>query len=250
MKGYDQWKTASPYDDDKPNQKINDLLCDGTILIGYGKPGHGMNGKDADLDAIGQFLVKQLEVVDPIKAENMKVLIHCRLYCNICPPDYDYIPEYRESLSQDLRDIFDRSSINVDDDEQLYQYLADQATEIICGMHPATFGNDPFACMWTGEEWSGGVDVTLEVPLTVDEYEIIEGIDEPFCDVLPIHVQSKIQKFTLGVVANRIAEEIFNANKGGTPARDQVKLFEEEVALAHKLINQLTEREDETDNCV
>ena len=204
---YDQWKTASPYDDDTPEQTINDLLCDGTILIGYGKPGHGMNGKDADLDTCGQFTVKSLETVDPIKTDSMKILIHCYLYASICPAYYD------------------------GDDAEMEEYLLDQSTAIVCGMHPDTFSND---CMFDGDYWSGGLDVTLEVPLSINEYEIIE------CACDPEHDSAEYDA-TLKTIADRIMTEIVDSEKGGTPERDKVQIFYEEVALANTLIDGLTD---------
>jgi hypothetical protein len=62
--------------DKAPQQTINEKLCDGTILIGYGKRGHGMNGKDADLDRIGQCLVTSLETVNP-GGRDFQININC-----------------------------------------------------------------------------------------------------------------------------------------------------------------------------
>ena len=224
--------------DDAPNQTINELLCDGTILIGYGKRGHGMNGKDADLDRIGQCLVTELVTEDPVGADTMRVAINLRLYACICAPSRDGIEfeDLHKWWSPELKEFFkDHHEVDIDaidwsnwDDpatekaaEEIVEHFRDQAYHIVCGMSPC---DDPFAFMWDGDEsWDGGTDVTLYVPLTVDEYDLIEAGD----------------KGTLDTVAQRIATEIYDANKGGTPERDRLKRFEEEVGLCNDLINGL-----------
>jgi hypothetical protein len=78
--------------------------------------------------------------------------------------------------------------------------------------------------MWDGDSsWDGGTDVVLHVPLTVDEYDLIESGDQE----------------TLELIAERISTEIWEANKGGTPQRDRLKRFEEEVGLCNDMINEL-----------
>jgi hypothetical protein len=220
-------------EDDSPNQTINEKLCDGTILIGWGKPGHGMNGKDADLDRIGQCLVTSLETVDPIGAKEMRVDIHLRLYASVCAPSYDSIDldTLRKNASEELKEFFkdyhgiDLDMVTEDDDEsfeKIVEYFREQAESIACGANPCP--DDPFAFMWDGDgAWDGGTDITLSVPLSLDEYEAIEDGDEE----------------TLGTVGQRIATEIYAGNEGGTPERDRMKHFEKEVGLWNDLINQL-----------
>lgn len=219
---------------DDPNQTINDKLCDGTILIGYGKVGHGMNGKDADLDRIGQCLVKSLETIDEVGAANMEVLIHLRLYATVCAPSYEgmNLEAVRTQVSPELRDYFKSMGVDLDrtedelyDDEESYskivEHYQEQAQMIAMDANPCP--SDPFAFMWNDGAWEGGIDVTLRVPLTVDEYDAIESDD----------------KQTLDDIAKRICTEIYDANKGGTPERDKIKLFEEQVGLWNDLINKL-----------
>ena len=219
------------------SQTINDKLCDGTILIGYGKRGHGMNGKDADLDSIGQCLVKSLETVDPVHADNMKVLIHLHLYATVCAPSHEGInlEAVKENASPELKNYFlskgvdlNRTEEDLYDDEDAFNtivdYFQEEATMIAVGADPCP--NDPMAFMWEHDAWTGGIAITLEVPLTVEEYEDIESGED--CAVE-----------ALNDVAQRIATEIYDANQGGTPERDKLKRFEEEVALWNKLINQL-----------
>lgn len=113
--------------------------------------------------------------------------------------------------------------------------------------------------------WEGGTNITLTVPLTVEEYEAIEegkNVDdqlrglrrsigdaslkndvEAITAILPnfkdiIEVKSKFQS-TLSKVADRIAKEICDGNKGGTPERDKMKHFENEIGLCNDTINQL-----------
>lgn len=225
MRKYDQWKTAAP--EPEVHQIINEKLCDGTILIGYGKAGHGMNGKDADLDRCGQCLVKELITVDPIGAENLRIDIVLRLYATICAPSYDSLDYYQDKVTEEQKKDLAEIGIDINNDDQYLEYLREQATGIVCGIHPKTFGDDPFACMWDGDEaWTGGVDVTLSVDLTVDEYETLDCGEDAAVEMLD-------------TIAARIYKEICDANKGGTPARDQVKLFEEEVGLANAMINNL-----------
>jgi len=221
-----------------PNQTIKDKLCDGTILIGYGKRGHGMNGKDADLDRIGQCCVTSLETVDPIGATDMRVDIHLRLYASICAPSAEGIDinVVRENAAPELREYFAGEGVDLEtlsDEinsdapgawgklETVVDYFQDQAGYIAEGADPCPW--EPMAFMWNDDRWEGGTDITLSVPLTLDEYEEIEEDNEE----------------TLKLIAERIHQEILYGNKGGTPERDKMKRFEEEVGLWNDLINKL-----------
>lgn len=231
---------ASATPDDSPNQTIHDNLCDGTILIGYGKRGHGMNGKDADLDRTGQCLVTSLETVDPIGANSMRVDIHLRLYASICAPtgeDFDF-DALRENAGPDLREYFKGKGVDIDtledgsddDLDTVVEYFREQAGYIAEGADPCGYiaeGADPWGrgmtFMWNDDCWDGGTDITLSVPLTLEEYEAIEEGDDK----------------TLKAIGERIYLEIMDGNKGGTPERDKMKRFEEEVGLWNDLINKL-----------
>jgi hypothetical protein len=220
--------TASATPEDAPNQTINAKLCDGTILIGWGKRGHGMNGKDADLDRVGQCLVTSLETVDPIGAKEMRVDIHLRLYASICCPSYDSIDfdSFADKASPELKEFFasqgvDLSDLDEDGEEKVVEYFREQAEGIVCGMD-ATPG-DPFAIMWNDDAWEGGIDVTLSVPLSLDEYEEIEDGNEE----------------TLNLIGQRIATEIYAGNQGGTPERDRMKQWEDEIGMCNDQINEL-----------
>ena len=175
--------------DDAPKQTINEQLCDGTILIGYGRRGHGMNGKDADLDRIGQCLVTELVTEDPVGASSMRVAIEMRLYASICAPSHEGIEfcRQKELWSDDLKSFFkeyhelDIDTVNWDDwdappceeaAETIVDHFREQATHIVCGMDACP--HDPFAFMWNDDCWDGGTDITLHVPLSVAEYESIE----------------------------------------------------------------------------
>lgn len=220
--------------DNAPNQTINDKLCDGTILIGYGTRGHGMNGKDADIDRIGQCLVTSLETVDPIGANSMRVDIHLRLYASICAPSggsFDF-EALRENAGPDLREYFKDAGIDIDtleeDSEDSYdkletvvEYFKEQAGYIAEGADPCP--DECMAFMWNDDCWDGGTDITLSVPLSVEEYEAIEAGDDK----------------TLAIIAKRIDQEICDGNKGGTPERDRMKRFEEEVGMWNDGINKL-----------
>lgn len=220
----------------KPNQTINEKLCDGTILIGYGKRGHGMNGKDADLDRIGQCLVTSLETVED--GDAMRVDINLRLYASVCAPSGENFnfDALKENASPELRDYFMGESVDINtlddainNDEDgaweklgvVVDYFKEQAGLIAEGANPCP--DDCMAFIWNDDAWEGGTDITLTVPLSVPEYQSIESGDEK----------------TLATIAQRIANEIYDGNKGGTPERDRMKLFEEEVGLWNDLINKL-----------
>lgn len=224
--------------DASPNQTINEKLCDGTILIGYGKPGHGMNGKDADLDRIGQCLVTSLVTIDPTGAKDLRIDIHLRLYASVCAPSSESFnfKALRENASHDLREYFSALGIDIDtlEDEiksdtseawekldTVVEYFRDQAGLIAEGADPCP--GDWMAFMWNDDAWEGGTDITLSVPLTVDEYEEIEAGNEE----------------TLATIGDRINAEIYAGNEGGTPERDKMQKFEEEVGLWNDLINKL-----------
>jgi hypothetical protein len=230
------WAQDTP--DDTPNQTINEKLCDGTVLIGYGKRGHGMNGKDADLDRIGQCVVRQLVTEDPIGSDTLRIAIHLRLYACICAPSYGGIAfeDQRNRWDPELKEYFrDGHGVDIDnidwenwDDpatehaaEVIVEHFREQAYHIVCDMDPC---DDPYGFMWDGDSsWDGGTDVVLHAPLTVDEYDLIESGDQE----------------TLELIAERISTEIWEANKGGTPQRDRLKRFEEEVGLCNDMINEL-----------
>ena len=218
-------------------QTINDKLCDGTILIGYGKPGHGMNGKNADLDPVGQCLVKSLETVDSVDAKNMKVLIHLHIYATVCAPSGESmnLEAVKENACPKLREYFltkgvdlNRTEEELYDDETAFETIVDyfqkEAGYIAECADPCP--TDWLTFMWNDDAWEGGTNITLEVPLSVDEYEAIESGEDCGAEALDD-------------IAKRIATEISDANQGGTPERDKLKRFEEEVALWNKKLNQL-----------
>lgn len=85
---YDQWKTASPWDDEE-------IIIDFTKeLEELGKFGHGLAGKDADLDYGGQVKVVsayvEFDKAPPIA--NVKIMA----YANICQPNDEEKAEIAE----------------------------------------------------------------------------------------------------------------------------------------------------------
>ena len=68
IKGYDQWKTASPADEGTATELIEfGRKVFEKAVSHYGRPQHGLNGKDADLDSGGQIVVKEVQVLDEVK---------------------------------------------------------------------------------------------------------------------------------------------------------------------------------------
>ena len=196
-----------------------------------------MNGEDADLDRIGQCVVKQLYVEDPTNSAEMQIRIKLRLYACVCASSGEglNLEAIKENASPELKEYFltkgvdlNRTEEELYDDEKgfeiMVEYFQEQATMIACGADPCP--NNFMAFMWNDDAWEGGTNVTLSVPFTCEEYESIEGEEDDMDKVL-------------STLANRIATEIYDSNKGGTPQRDKVKLFEEEVGLWNDMINQL-----------
>jgi len=168
----------------------------------------------------------------------MRVDIHLHLYASVCAPTGESFnfEALRENASPELREYFKERGVDIDTLESeceqdtpeawdkldtVVDYFKEQAGYIAEGANPCP--DDCMAFMWNDDCWDGGTDITLSVPLSLDEYEAIEDGDEEI----------------LGNVGQRIANEIYEGNKGGTPQRDRMKRFEEEVGLWNDLINQL-----------
>jgi hypothetical protein len=75
---YDQWKTASPWDECEP---IVDFTEE---LKSLGKRGHGLCGKNADLDYGGQ--IKVVSAILELGNEPPVATIMLSVYANICTP--------------------------------------------------------------------------------------------------------------------------------------------------------------------
>ena len=204
--------------DCSPEQTIDEKLCDGAILIGYGKAGHGMNGRDADLDRVGQCVVESLVTLDPIREATMKIAINLKLYASLSYPSYEDLDGYRERMSDEEKELYSKF-VDVSDDDVFLEYLKDQASLVFEGMHWDTFDD----CDGDEDGFYGNKRTTLFVDLFVDEYEEIEDGNQE----------------TLDRIAHRINKEICDANKGHKKGRNEVKLFEDEVGLANDMINDI-----------
>jgi hypothetical protein len=133
-------------DADTVNQYIAEQLLNGKTIRGYGKSQHGMNGKDADLDAEGQCVIDSIEIVDPVGADTMFIELHINRYANICTPTDDN--EDREEMLQECAENIVMST---------YEYRGE----------------------WTGSDyWCFSYYEVIRVPLFVEEYE------EPNLDAL------------------------------------------------------------------
>jgi len=220
---------------------LNERVRQDRALRGYGRGDHGMNGKDADLDEFGQCVVTELVPLASTNSADLRIEIKLRLYATICSPsaesfNYEAViqnaspdeMEYFRSIGADPR------AINWDKDENaayriintLVDYYGEQAYFIVCDTDALEAQRgDPFAVMFNDDAWEGGINVTLSVPLTPDE-----------CDALESH---EYDDELLDTLAKRIATEIYEANKGGTPERDALKLWEEWVSWCNTEINKL-----------
>lgn len=220
---------------------LNEKVRQDCAIRGYGRRDHGMNGKDADLEGVGQCVVTELVPVAPTNSEDLRIDIKLRLYATICAPsgesfDHEAViqnasPEelaYFKSVGADPREI----DWDKDEDaayaitDKLADYYCEQAAFIVSDTDAIEAQRgDPFAVMWNDNAWEGGIDVTLSVPLTADE-----------CDALESH---EYDDELLDTLAKRIATEIHDANKGGTPERDALKCWEEWVSRCNQEINKL-----------
>lgn len=154
----------SGMDENEPMQTINEKLCDGTILIGYGKVGHGMNGKDADLDSGGQCLLKELVTVDPLHAKSMRIDLVLHQYASVCEPYTDEMDEEDAEQANEL------------------------AQEVVCTWNE--YSGD-----WTGGDyWQFRNDLTVSVNLSVEEYDAIEDGCEKTLKLIGDRLSDKIFK--------------------------------------------------------
>jgi hypothetical protein len=222
---------------------LNEKVRNDRALRGYGRRDHGMNGKDADLESCGQCVVTELVPVNDPKSAGFRIDICLRLYATICAPcnewfNYEAVIknaseediQYFASIDADPREIKGVFEKNPEQAyaiiDKLVEYYCEQAMFIVSdGDGLEAQRGDPFAVMWNDDAWEGGIDVTLSVPLTADE-----------CDALESH---EYDDELLDTLAKRIATEIYEANKGGTPERDALKLWEEWVAFCNTEINKL-----------
>lgn len=121
------------------NQTIAEHLLNGRTIRGYGKAGHGMNGKDADLDFCGQCVIEDIVIVDPVGSDTMFIELHINRYASICTP--------------------------TDDDETREEALQECAESIVCDAWE-------YKGEWTGSDyWSFSYYEVIRVPLFVEEYE-------------------------------------------------------------------------------
>ena len=93
MKNYDQWKTASPYDD------VEDFVEFVDELKALGRRGHGLCGKDADLDPGGQIRVISATLY--LDRDIPEAIVEVEVYANICCPVDDERAEIAEAYVMD-----------------------------------------------------------------------------------------------------------------------------------------------------
>jgi len=137
-------KTSIDYLGDNPdnectNQDLAISLLHDKVIVGHGRKGHGMNGKDADLDPQGQCVIDQVAIIDLIKSDTLFIEIYTNRYVNVCTP--------------------------TDEDEEREEVLQECAEAII-------LMNDEYSGEWTGSDyWCFTMNETIRVPLSVEEYE-------------------------------------------------------------------------------
>jgi hypothetical protein len=96
MINYDQWKTASPHDQ---QEEIVEFTGE---LERTGRVGHGLCGKDADLDPGGQIKVKGTFLI--LDHKPPYAVIRLSVYANICRPEDEEQAEIADEL------VFDENS--------------------------------------------------------------------------------------------------------------------------------------------
>jgi hypothetical protein len=143
----------------------------------YSKKGHGMHGKDADLDPGGQLVVKSIVVLDPVKRKNLLVRAMVHQYASICAPEDENGDDERTSAMNEF------------------------ATDIVCDEMRYN-GN------WTGSDyWSFHHDTIIECECTADEVEenAFEGVAERL--VAAIHANQEVSDFikSMADMANEIS---------------------------------------------
>lgn len=120
----------SPPDDDRAVQ-----LDQNKTLIGYGRQGHGLNGKDADLDYGGQLVVNSAWWI-----ETGKIEVDATAYASICHASRD------EFASEGEFDTY-----------------MDEATEIVCGSN--------YEGSYDGDYWVLTFPISLRLELEWDDDE-------------------------------------------------------------------------------
>lgn len=112
---------------------------------GWVRAGHGMNGKNADLDPGGQLTIEHIEVLDLVKRDNLVVRATIKQYANICAP--------------------------TDDNDKREKALQQNAEFIVCEC-------TAYSGEWTGEDyWCFHRNGTVEIECTVDEMEENKAAD-------------------------------------------------------------------------
>jgi hypothetical protein len=139
---YDQWKTASPFDNDLPDLTAtkNALKCYDTGHWDYDKIDVCLTGKYADLDPSGYqgFAITGLT--------DETITLTARIGKTFCadPPDFNDMSE--------------------SDDEILREYYLEQSQEIVCGC------NVPGD--WSGDDWFLYDSIDATIPIIYDDDEI------------------------------------------------------------------------------
>lgn len=140
LSGYDQWKTASPYDDD-PGYEHADLE-DAVKALDEGRNKDcfsvlSFGGKDADLEPCGCTGINAIRGMTGVT--HPKILVDVGGHKTVSHPQ-DWLLELPPARIEELGDI---------------------ATEIVCGCG--------IAGEWTGDDWSMGFNDTIRVDPVWDE---------------------------------------------------------------------------------
>lgn len=207
------------------NERLDAHVIGDSIIRGYGKPGHGMNGKDADLDRVGQCVVNKAECRLKDDDGTPVVDLHLRLYASICAPCYGNLDHYRSIMPYEVeRQLKAAIDIDLDDDDALIKLLREQAEVIVRGMDPET-GD----FMWDGDgSWDGGVDVVLECALNPATLYALAGAR-----------RGDFVKSLWEEVAEGLYDCLTERDDNGNHPHPDIARFEHEVGLANDRINQL-----------
>jgi hypothetical protein len=180
IKGYDQWKTASPHDDglDDPDWLTN--LVKDDVIVGFGRRCHGMNGKDADLDYGGQLQVRSIYSHDPIGAKNLNIIMDLHSYASICEPILDFNTEQETYYFMKAQPKLTEAQM---------EELQEQATQM-AEFYVMDFNG--YDGEWTGSDyWQFRLETKARIEFSADDWDLCEDGNQEAIHALSVKLSSE-----------------------------------------------------------